>query len=140
MKNLAPASLLLLSLSLGGAALAQDQTATPQPAPQVMRHAPNPDRQTKALSKRLNLTPDQAAQVEPILADRDQKMQTLMANTSLDPKSMHQQRRAIKADTDQRLSAVLTETQRARYAQLEASRRGHGAPPAPPTQSAPPTA
>ena len=141
MKNLAPASLLLLSLSLGGAALAQDQTATPaQAAPTVTRHAPNPNRQTRQLAKRLSLTPDQATQVEPILVDRDQKIQSLMANTSLDPKSMHHQRRAIMADADQRLSAVLTETQKAKYAQLEASRRGHAAPESPATQSAPPTA
>ena len=133
MKNLFLHSVLMASLAVGGGvAAAQAQAATEQPdqaqqaAPQDNqyhhRHAPNPQRETKMLTKRLGLSSDQAAQVEPILADRAQRMEAL-SSTQGDPASMKQQRRAIMQDTKQKLDAVLTPAQQQEMAQM---RRGHG--------------
>ncbi len=138
MKNLVRLYLLTLSVSLSGLLWAQEQSAPASATGPVMRHTPDARHQTRQLTKRLGLTADQAAQAEPIFADRDEKLQSLSANTSLDAKSMHRQRRAIVADTDQRLAAVLTDPQRAQYAQWKTSRKAHHTPEASP--QAPPAA
>ncbi len=133
MKKLFLHSVLMASIAIsGGVIAAQAQTATQQPdqtqqaAPQGgqyhHRHAPNPERETRMLTKRLGLSSDQAAQVEPILADRAQRMEAL-SSTQSDPASMKQQRRAIMQDTKQKLDAVLTPAQQQEMAQM---RHGHG--------------
>ena len=134
MKKLFRHSVLMASLAgVGALATAQAQTATQQPdqaqqaAPQAggqyhHRHAPNPQRETKMLTRRLGLSSDQAAQVEPILADRAQRMESL-SSTQGDPSSMKTQRHAIMVDTMQKLDAVLTPAQQQERAQM---RHGHG--------------
>ena len=133
MKNLFLHSLLMTSLAVGGGVVAaQAQTATQQPdqtlqtAPQGgqyhQRHAANPQRETKMLTKRLGLSSDQAAQVEPILADRAQRM-TALDSAQSDPASTRAQRRTIMQDTKQKLDAVLTPAQQQELAQMH---HGHG--------------
>ena len=62
---------LLLSVSLalalsGTLALAQEQDAAPVPAPTAEHyHAHNPQREVAKLSKKLNLSAEQAAKLEP---------------------------------------------------------------------------
>ncbi len=132
-----------LALSLGcGAAFAQ-QTAQPAPdaqnapgqtqtqttpAPEGYghRHAPNPHRQAEHLSRKLNLTPDQTAKIEPILASRDQQVEALHGNAQLTPQDRHQQMRSINEQTQQAMSGILSADQ---MAQLKAMRhRGHHGP------------
>ena len=147
MKNLFTHSVLMASLAVGGGALAaQAQTAAQQPdqtqqaAPQgghsTHRHAPNPQRETKMLTKRLGLSADQAAQVEPILADRAQRMEALTSAQG-DPASMKAQRRSIMEDTRQKLDAVLTPAQQQELAQMHHGhgRHGDGQPQAAPSPS-----
>ncbi len=124
----------LITLTLCAATAAFGQTAGPdQTAPQtpVSHKQRNPAHQTKELAKKLGLTPDQTSQIEPILADRDQREQALMANTTLDPKSLRQQRRAIMMDSEQKLNAILTPAQQQQFAALRQQRHHHGAPPPP---------
>ena len=77
-----------LALALSGTLLfaQQQQDAAPAPAPTAHRHAHNPTREAAKLSKKLNLSSDQTAKLEPILAGRDQKIAALIsdraANTS----------------------------------------------------------
>ncbi len=133
MQNLVKSSILILALGLGIAALAQEPAPQQQPAAAPIRQ-PNPKHQAKELSKKLDLTADQTAQIEPVLADRDQRVQTLNSNTTLDLKSMRKQRRAIMTQSEAKLNAILTPAQQQQYAALKAERR-HGAeasvPPAP---------
>jgi len=77
---------LLLSTSLALAlsstlALAQ-QTEPPAPATKH-HHAHNPQRETARLTKKLNLSADQSAKLEPILADRDRKIAALTSDTTI---------------------------------------------------------
>jgi len=130
MQNFVKTSLLILALGVTGGAFAQEPQTT---APPAAAHQPNPNHQAKELSKKLGLSADQATQIEPILADRDQREQALMSNTALDPKSLHQQRRAIMADTDQKLNAILTPAQQQQYATLKAERHHGPAPATPPS-------
>jgi Spy/CpxP family protein refolding chaperone len=140
MRHFLKTSLLIVSLGLGVTLFAHAQAPqTPQAAAPATapHHEPNPAHQAKALAKKLGLSADQTAQVTPILADRDQRVQALMSNTALDPKSMRQQRRAIAMDTDQKLNAILTPAQQQQYATLKAERhhQGQPAPTAPPAAS-----
>ena len=110
----------VLSLVLTGSmAFAQTATQpqTPSDAPQQQtaehqgHHRHNPHKEAARLSKKLNLTPDQTAKLEPILADRDQKMQALHQNTALTPDDRKAQMKSIALDTRQQLSTVLTPDQ-----------------------------
>jgi Spy/CpxP family protein refolding chaperone len=131
---------LLLSTSLalalsGSLAFAQQQDAAPAPTAKH-HHAHNPQREAAKLSKKLNLSPDQTAKLEPILADRDSKIATLTNDKTISPVVMKQQMRAIHQQTRQQLAAVLTPDQ---LQQLKSRHPGQGAPAqAPPqTQSQP---
>jgi periplasmic protein CpxP/Spy len=131
---------LLLSTSLALAlsttlVFAQQQDATPAPTANAHRHAHNPQREAARLSKKLNLTSDQTAKLEPILADRDQKISALRNDTTITPVVMKQQMRAIHKDTKQQLATILTPDQ---LQQMKALRHGHGAPNQAPPSATPP--
>ncbi len=140
MKHLLVTSSLALSLSFG-AAFAQQTPAAPQDTPQATpqgaptqqsappeqggRHrAPNPQKEARRLSKKLSLTPDQTAKLEPILATRDQQMQALRQNTQLSSQDRHQQMQTIEQQTDQQLSGVLTPDQMTQMKAMHHGRRG----------------
>ncbi|HXC96488.1 MAG TPA: hypothetical protein VNU92_12370 [Edaphobacter sp.] len=115
-----------LALALSGTLVLAQEPAAPAPAPAAKRHHQHdPQRETARLSKRLNLSPDQSAKIEPILADRDQKIATLKNDTTMSPMIMHKQMHAIQQQTRQQLSALLTPEQ---LQQAHAHRRNHGAP------------
>lgn len=121
-------TLLTAGLSIAGAQQTQtapDSNATQGNAPYHHHHAPNPQRQAEFISKKLNLTPDQTAKIEPILATRDQQMQSLWQNQQLAPQDRHQQMRSINQTAQQQMATVLSPDQ---MAQLKAMRHGrhHG--------------
>jgi Spy/CpxP family protein refolding chaperone len=120
---------LLLSTSLalalsGSLAFAQQQDAAPAPAAKH-HHAHNPQREAAKLSKKLNLSSDQTAKLEPILADRDNKIAALTNDTTIAPAVMKQQMRTIRQQTRQQLATILTPDQ---LQQLKSHHRGQGAP------------
>jgi Spy/CpxP family protein refolding chaperone len=99
------------------------------------------------LTKRLNLTPDQQAKIQPIVDDADGKMQALLHED-------RQRSAEIFKDADEQIAALLTPDQQADLKSLEAEREkmfhgkfGHGghedqpppgpAPPPPPPPSPP---
>jgi periplasmic protein CpxP/Spy len=123
---------LALSTSL---VFAQQQDAAPAPATQAHLHAHNPQREAARLSKKLNLTSDQSAKLEPILADRDQKIAALRNDTSITPAVMKEQMRAIHKDMRQQLATILTPDQ---LQQLKSLRHDHGNPNQPQPNTAPP--
>jgi periplasmic protein CpxP/Spy len=136
-RTILPAALALVLA--GSVAFGQQTTPAPdaqQPAdaPAHHHHKPNPERETARLTKQLNLTSDQAAKVQPILADRDQKLEALWSNTALAPQDKHQQMRAIHESTKQQLDAVLTPDQVQQLKSMRHGHRGNGQdqPPTPP--------
>jgi periplasmic protein CpxP/Spy len=83
---------LLLSTSLAMALsssfiLAQQQDTPPAPTAKH-HHAHNPQREAAVISKKLNLSSDQTAKLEPILADRDNKIATLRNDTTISHEAM----------------------------------------------------
>ena|ERR1700712_3042569 len=140
-RTLIPAALVLVVS--GGLALAQQtQPVSPQQDPAPMRqhehHARDPHKAAMMLSRKLNLTPDQTAKLEPILVDRDQKISALQSNSELARKDRHQQMHAIQKNTEQQLAGVLTPDQ---IQQMKSMRHGrHGRGDSEPQASTPPSA
>jgi protein CpxP len=129
------ATLVLTALLSTGMLMAQEP-ATPssndtrnQTAPQGAeghgRQAMNPNRQAKHLAKELNLSQDQVAQIKPILADRDQQVQSLRGDTSLAPQDRREKMRGIMQDSKSKIEAVLNDSQKQQFEQMLANRRAH---------------
>jgi len=126
--SLALGTVLVVGLS-GNALLAQDQSAPPaasaqQPAQQPA-HVPNPRHQAKKMAKELSLTPDQVSKIEPILADRDQQMQSVRSDTTLAPNDRKAKVHGIRQDSDSRIEALLNDTQKQQYEQIKQSRKSN---------------
>lgn len=126
--SVALGSLLVVGLS-GNALLAQDQSAPPATSEQVPAqrpaHVPNPQHQAKKMAKALGLTPDQVSKIEPILADRDQQVQSLRADTTLTPSDRKAKMHGIRQDSDSRIEAILNDTQKQQYEQIKQSRKAN---------------
>lgn len=91
-------------------------------APSGHRHHPfDPQKAAQRIGKKLNLSADQTAKLEPILAGQQQKLAELRSNTSLTPDQRREQFRAIHQDTQSQLAGVLTPDQ---MQQLRSMRRG----------------
>jgi protein CpxP len=125
--TLALGAILLTSFS-GVSLLAQDQqqppASTSQAAPLTQpRHAPNPQRHAKKMARKLGLTPDQEARLEPILADKQQQMESAKADTTLAPKDKRAKVRSINQDSDAKVEAIMNDSQKQQYQQMKQTRR-----------------
>jgi Spy/CpxP family protein refolding chaperone len=133
MRKLIQASVAMIALMIatGTAMVAQAPQGSDQggrPHGQFRGHQPDPEMEVKMLTKRLNLTPDQAAQVEPILADSQARMKALkpIPGSQPDFKAMREQRQAIMEDTKSKLSSVLTPEQQTEFAKMREHKGGRG--------------
>jgi Spy/CpxP family protein refolding chaperone len=126
-----------LVFALAGTAAFAQQPDTNQPPPPMHHHRkPSPEQETRHLTKALNLTPDQAARLEPILANRDQQMQAIHANGQLTQQDARQQMKALHQSTEQQLAGVLTPDQLQQMKSMHHDPHGHG--PRDPNQPPPP--
>ena len=75
------------------------------------------------MAKKLGLSADQQAKIEPIFADRDQQVASLRANTALAPKDRKTQIHGVMRDSDSKITALLSDTQKQQYEQLKQERR-----------------
>ncbi|WP_047486959.1 hypothetical protein [Terriglobus sp. TAA 43] len=128
MKQIVLTSAFLLSFA-GTAAFAQTaasqaQTAAPQTqvAHKHHRGAHNPHKTALKMGKKLGLSQDQTAKLEPILAERQQKMKALRTDTTLTADQKKDQRRQIQESTQTEMSGVLTPDQ---MQQLKTMRQAH---------------
>lgn len=124
MKRILLSASLALALS-GGLAFAQSTTTPAPEGKHFHHHRPNAQQEAAWLTTKLNLSSDQTAKLEPILADRDQKMSALWSNTSLSPDEKKQQMRTLHQDLKQQLSTVLTPEQ---LETMKSMRHGHRGP------------
>jgi Spy/CpxP family protein refolding chaperone len=115
-----------------------------QPGGQWSRRGGNPERELQQLTERLQLTTDQQTQVKSLLAERRQKMEELRRSSSGGDASAQTtaptraQMEAIRNDTDTKISALLNDDQKAKFAALQQERKARmeqrqgGGNPAPP--------
>lgn len=120
----------LLSIGMAGAAFAQDNAAPPDqgPPPTQDGHGPrrmDPDQQLKRMTKQLDLTADQQTQIKPILVSRDQQIQQLFQDQSAAPADRRGKMKAIQDDSRAKIEAVLNDTQKQKYAQMEQRMHDH---------------
>jgi protein CpxP len=89
----------------------------------------NPDRQLEHMTKVLNLSADQQAQIKPILQDRQQKMQALWQDQSVARQDRRAKAQAIQKDTRSRIEAVLNDQQKQQFESMrQRGPRGGGNP------------
>ncbi len=79
-----------------------------------------PDQVIARYGKELSLTDEQKTRLKPIIADRQQGMLDLKADTSSRPREKMKKMQTLKASTDKRINAVLTPDQQKKYATMEA--------------------
>jgi len=102
----------------------QDQPAqTPAPVAAPAHRPADPNRQLKMLTNKLALTADQQSQILPILTDRQQQIASIQSDSTLAKKAAHAKMKAVRLDSESKLRAVLTDTQRAAYDQMQADNR-----------------
>ncbi len=84
---------------------------------------------------RLNLTPDQKAQIQPIMQSARQQVQTVRQDTSLTAEQKQAKIREIHQNTRSQIEALLTPEQQQQLQQMwqHRGRRGPQAPPPPPS-------
>jgi hypothetical protein len=101
------------------------QSAPPAAAPAQPR-TPDPARMAKRLGKQLGLNRDQVAQIQPIIANRQQQLAGLRGAT-MDPKDRRAKVREVVQDSQTQIEALLTDSQKQQYQQMLADRRAnHG--------------
>ncbi len=89
----------------------------------------NPERELQRLTERLQLTTDQQTQVKNLLAERRQEMEELRKSSSGGDASAQaatpsrEQMEAIRSGTDTKISALLNEDQKAKFAALQQERK-----------------
>ncbi len=152
---LCAAALLCGTMLAAATATAQDTPPPPQEHGQWQGgpggpggRGPDPERRVEMLQHRLNLTPDQAAQIKAIFADGRTKMEALRSNSALAPQDRHTQGEALRKDETAKVEAVLTPDQKSKFEEMEAKQRermkdhrgpggpgGDGPPPPPPAPS-----
>ena len=102
------------------------------------RTPPDPQKMTRMLAKRLALTPKQQSEIEPIIASRQQQIQSVRADSTLSQRDRRAKAMAIMHDGDRRIESILSPAQKQQYAQLKQEmrekRQQRGAAPPPANQ------
>jgi hypothetical protein len=85
--------------------------------------SPMPDRSPEAvlerLAAKLNLRPEQKTQILPILTDRQQKLAAIRSDTSLRHFMKARKAKEVFAESDKQIKALLDDSQKQQYAELE---------------------
>jgi protein CpxP len=112
-------------------AQADQPPASPGGPPQgeMRGRGPNTERELGQLTQTLTLTPDQQTQVKALLEQRRGKMEALRSGEN---PPTREQMQAIRKDTDAKISALLNDEQKTKFAawqqQRMQGRRGPGGP------------
>ena len=130
--NRTKATIILGALLSASVMFAQAPDSSQAPAANAPQGQPgdqhrnfDPSRFAAHLGQRLGLTSDQVAQITPILAARQQQVQSLRADASLTLQDRHVKVRALMQDTNSKLEALMNDTQKQQFEQMLAERRSH---------------
>src|SRR6185437_277268 len=92
--------------------------------PPAQRRPPNPARQARRLGRQLGLSTGQISQIEPVLEGRQQQLENVRTDPTLTPQQRRAQARSIMLDSNSKLEAVMSDSQKQQYEQMQQSRRG----------------
>ena len=125
-------TLVLIAASALASAFAQQTQAPPDsqaPPPQAAGeshgHGRIPDAQLKALTRRLNLSAEQQAQLRPILEDRATQMQAIRNDSNLSRTDRRSKLKDLREESTQKLEAVLTAEQKQTYEAMQQKSKEH---------------
>ena len=132
---------LMAAVLLAGSCAVWAQADQPPGPPdgQMRGRGPNAERELGRLTQTLSLTPDQQTQVKALLQERRGKMEALRSGEN--PPS-REQMQAIRKDTDAKISELLNDDQKTKFAAWQQRMQGRGPgggpggeqPPPPPPQ------
>jgi uncharacterized lipoprotein YmbA len=133
-KHMLIAVLLLAPCSIAAipapASQLQDSAPATQPAPAapVAQAAPvtawpTPEKVVAILDTKLALTDSQKSELVPIIAERQQKLKALAADTSGRPRRRVRKAEEILKDSDKKIKKVLSPEQQEKYAAMEQQMR-----------------
>ena len=113
------------------------QVAPAAPAAPAAHKLIDADVQVKYFTRLLTLTADQQSKLKPIIADRNQQVTALYNEASGDPKTTTSRWKAIMAEADTKILAILTDDQKPKYAdwkvqQQQKTQKNNPAPATPP--------
>jgi Spy/CpxP family protein refolding chaperone len=111
--------------------IAGQSAPTAEAGAQAVRRPASPERQTRFLARHLGLTRAQTAQIRPIIADRQQQVETLRSDSSLAPRDRRARVLRVTEDSRNRIEALLTDSQKQAFEQMLANRRARRQPPTP---------
>lgn len=120
-------------------AQADQPPAPPNGPPQgeMRGRGPDTERELGQLTERLSLTPDQQTQIKALLKERHSKVEALRAGEN---RPSREQMQELRKDTDAKISALLNDDQKTKFAALQQQRMEHRGgpggdqPPPPPPQ------
>jgi len=135
--GLRSAALALCAFAVVSAPVWAQSTQDAPPPPQSDGSAPPPhargehmqERHLEMMTKHLNLTPDQVAQVKTIDQDSFTQMKALRDDTTTSPADKHAKMKAIHDAQTAKIRAILTDEQKPKFDQMiarEQEHRGHG--------------
>jgi Spy/CpxP family protein refolding chaperone len=106
----------------------QSREGPPPQGEHRMRHggSPNPQEQVKRLTKELNLTADQQAQLKQIFADQEKSREqdrASMQNASPEERRAHFEQ--TRQQVDAKIEAILTDAQKKKFADMRAHMKQH---------------
>jgi Spy/CpxP family protein refolding chaperone len=81
--------------------------------------------QLEWLTKELNLTDEQQAQVKPILDDQSKQMKTTREDTTLTDEQKHEKMKQIHHSTHTKINGILTPEQQKKFTQLQDQQKAH---------------
>lgn len=84
------------------------------------RGPPTAERMVQRLTDELELTPDQATQVKAIVESQQAAFKEAMAHIQAAAEEVRPRMEALRQQTDERITALLTPPQRLRFAELQA--------------------
>jgi Spy/CpxP family protein refolding chaperone len=125
----------LLTLGMAGSvAIAQDQPGPPPQEGGGGHRGMDPDAQLKHMTKALDLTADQQAQIKPILDSQHQQMMALRDDQSLSREDRMAKMKSIHEDSHTKIEAVLNDTQKQKFEEMQEHMRNRGSGGPPPQQ------
>jgi len=105
----------------------QDSTPAAQTAPAAQAAPaavwPTPEKVVAILDAKLALTDSQKSELVPIIAERQQKIKALAADTSGRPRRRARKAEEIFKDSDKKIKKILSPEQQEKYAAMEQQMR-----------------
>jgi protein CpxP len=132
LRTVALSSALCLGLATASTLFAQDSPPPPdqqsgQPMPQGWHHhgPMSPDQELAHMTKALNLSSDQQAQLKPILQSRSDQMQQIHQDSSLARPDKMAKMKALDDSSNTQVESVLNDQQKAKYEKMMERRKEH---------------